>query len=136
MQQIPRSRLGVHIAEVAYSAVIIIWYVLPFLSSSLGGFNPRTLGDLLYGSNPDQAGALWTVTVMAYLIPLICLWKIASLFLPPRLSIVANPELPIPVGLNILSSGLVVALVILDLVNRAHNASYFSGFPPSPSSWR
>ena len=119
-----------HIAEVAYSAVIIIWYVLPFLSSTLGGFNPRTLGDLLYGSNPDQAGALWTVTVLAYLIPLICLWKIASLFLPPRLSIVANPELPIPVGFNILSSGLVVALVILDLVNRAHNASYFAGFPP------
>ena len=131
MQAIQRSRLGMHAAEVAYSVIIIAWYVLPFISSSLGGFDPRALGELLYGSNPAQAVALWSVTVMAYLIPLICLWKIASPFLPPRLAAVSNPELPVPILLNILASGLVVALVVLHLVSRAANAGYFAGFPPA-----
>jgi class 3 adenylate cyclase len=130
MQSIQRSKLGLHIAEVAYSALIIVWYVLPFLSSTLGGFNPRTLGELLYGSNPAQAVAFWAVTVMAYLIPLICLWKIASLFLSTRLKIVCDPELPLPILFNFLSSGLVVALVVLHLVTVAANAGYFSAFPP------
>jgi adenylate cyclase len=130
MQAIQRSKLGVLVAEVAYSAIIIAWYVLPFVSATLGGFNPRTLGEMLYGANPAAAGALWAVTGMAYLVPLICLWKIASLFLPPRLAVVADPEHPVPILLNIVSSGLVVALVVLDLVNRAANASYFAGFPP------
>ena len=130
MQTIPRSRLTMHVAEVVYSAIIIFWFVLPFLSSALGGFNPRMLGQRLFGSNPSDVGAQWAVTVLAYLIPLICLWKIAALFLPPRFAVVANPELPIPIALTILSSGLVVALVILDLTNRAASASYFAGFPP------
>ncbi len=130
MKQIPRPRIGLHAVEVAYSALIIVWYVLPFVSTALGGFNPRTLGEVLYGSDPARAGARVVVTVIGYLIPLICLWKVAAVFMPARLHVAVYPELTIPAALNILSSGLVVALVVLDLVSRAASASYFAGFPP------
>jgi class 3 adenylate cyclase len=130
MQSVQRSKPGFHIAEAAYSVIILLWYALPFIDPSLGGFDPRRLSDMLYGSPPTQVGLWIVVTGLVYLIPVLCLWKIASIFLARRLPVFACPEYPLPALFNIVSSGPVVALVILHLVNQATNASYFSGFPP------
>ena len=70
------------------------------------------------------------MSFLSYLLPVICLWKIASLFLSETLPIAADPERPLPIVLNIISSGIVVAFVILHLVRTAASASYFVAFSP------
>ena len=130
MKTLQRSKLGFHIAEAAYAVILILWYVLPFIDSALGSFDPQQLPNMLFGSPPKQLGVWVVVTVLIYIVPVLCLWKIASIFLARRLPIFAYPEYPLPTLFNIVSSGAVVALVILHLVNQAFNASYFSGFPP------
>ena len=42
----------------------------------------------------------------------------------------ADPERFLPILLNLVSSGIVVALVVMHLVNVAHSAKYFAAFPP------
>ncbi|MGA2975288.1 MAG: adenylate/guanylate cyclase domain-containing protein [Spirochaetia bacterium] len=130
MKTFQRSKLGFHIAEAAYAVILLLWYALPFIDSNLGGFDPRQLPGILFGSPPTQVGAWVLVTVLVYLVPVLCLWKIASIFLSEILPIVSDPEWLFPIIFNILSSGIVVALIILHLVNKASNASYFAAFPP------
>ncbi len=126
-----RPKLALHITEAAYSVIIILWYVLPFINGEIGSFDPRQLAATLYGSPPSQIGAWVLVTALSYLIPVICLWKIASFFLRKQLPFFADPERPLPIILNILSSGCVITLVIMHLVIRAANGSYFAAFPPA-----
>jgi adenylate cyclase len=127
----PRPKLALHITEAAYSVIIILWYVLPFIDKDIGSFDPRQLAGTLYGSPPSQIGAWILVTALSYLIPLICLWKIASIFLTRQIPFLADPERPLPILLNILSSGFAITLVIMHLVSRAASASYFAAFPPA-----
>lgn len=127
----PRPKLALHVTEAAYSVVVILWYVLPFISKEIGSFDPRLLAGTLYGSPPTQVGAWIIVTVLSYLIPLICLWKIAAFFLAEQVPFLADPEKPVPIFLNILSSGFAVTLVVMHLVSRAASASYFAAFPPA-----
>jgi class 3 adenylate cyclase len=130
MNPIPRSKLALHITEAAYSVIIIFWYVLPFISKELGSFDPRSLAGMLYGTPPTHVVAWVLVTVLAYLVPVICLWKIAAFFLTGSLPSVADPENPLPIVFNVVSSAVVVALVILHLVRLASSAGYFAAFPP------
>jgi adenylate cyclase len=126
-----RSKLGLHLVEAVYSVVVILWYILPFISAGLGGFDPRALPATLYGT-PSAAPVGWViVTVLTYLAPALCLWKIAAIFLDSPLPTLAAPDRQIPILFNIVASGIVVALVILHLVNRASSAGYFAGFPPA-----
>jgi adenylate cyclase len=127
----PRPKLALHITEAAYSVIIILWYVLPFIDKDIGSFDPRQLAGTLYGSPPSQIGAWILVTALSYLIPLICLWKIASIFLTRQIPFLADPERPLPILLNILSSGFAITLVIMHLVSRAASAGYFAAFPPA-----
>jgi class 3 adenylate cyclase len=130
MKTVARPRAGFHIIEAAYSILIILWYLLPFIRPELAGLAPRTLATTLYGIPPSQPGAFALVSFLSYLLPVICLWKIASLFLSKTLPIAADPERPLPIVLNIISSGIVVAFVILHLVRTAASASYFVAFSP------
>jgi class 3 adenylate cyclase len=118
-----------HIAEAVYALLVLAWYVLPFVSPSLGGFDPLKLAQILYGSPPSAPGAWLAVTVLVYLAPVISLWKIASFFLEKALPLLADPERPISIALNIVSSGVVAALVVLHLVSQARSGSYFAAFP-------
>ena len=127
----PRPKLAFHIIEAAYSVVILLWYVLPFISKEIGSFDPRLLAGTLYGSPPTQVGAWVLVTILSYLIPLICLWKIAAFFLTGQVPFLADPERLLPIIMNILSSGFAITLVVMHLVSRAASASYFAAFPPA-----
>ena len=128
MKVIPRAKAGFHVAEVVYSLLVILWYLLPYISPELGSFAPRTLANTLYGSPPSQPGAWAVVNVLSYLLPLICLWKIVSVFLAQLLPVVCDPERPLPILMNFVSSGIVVAFLIMHLVSVATNASYFAAF--------
>jgi class 3 adenylate cyclase len=130
MNVTPRPKLALHITEAAYAVIVILWYILPFISKEIGSFNPLQLAGTLYGSPPSQIGAWIFVTALSYLIPLICLLKIASFFLSAQIPFLADPERPLPILLNILSSGFVITLVIMHLVILAASGSYFAAFPP------
>jgi adenylate cyclase len=127
---IHRSKLGLHIAQIAYSLILIFWYVLPFFDKELGAFDPRLIAGELYGTPPAQAVASVIVTVLAYLVPVICLWKIASVFLVRALPSLADPERPLPILFNVVSSGIAVAFVLLDLVRKATSVQFFAAFAP------
>ncbi|MGO9310903.1 MAG: hypothetical protein ACLQDL_18005, partial [Spirochaetia bacterium] len=125
-----KPKLGFHAAEAVYALIVLVWYFLPLLSSTLGDFSPLKLATTLYGSPPDQAGAWLVVTILAYLVPVICVWKIASVLLEGLVPLLADPDRLVSILLNLVLSGIVVALVVLHLVNQAHSAKYFAALPP------
>jgi adenylate cyclase len=130
MKLMEKSKIGFHAAEAAYAVIVLLWYVLPFLSPGLGGFSPLKLADAVFGSPPVQTAWWLVVSILIYAVPVICVWKIAAFFLEKQLPVLADPDKFISIVLNLLSSGIVVALVVLHLVNQAHSAKYFSALPP------
>jgi class 3 adenylate cyclase len=126
-----RSKIGLHAAEVVYALIALLWYVLPFVSpENLGGFNPLNLADTLFGSPPTLPVAWLLVTILVYVVPVISAWKIASIFLEKQVSFLADPDRALPIILNLVSSGIVVAMIVLHLVYQAHSAKYFAALPP------
>jgi adenylate cyclase len=130
MQSTGRSKIGFHAAEAAYTVLVLLWYLLPLFSPGPGGLSPLKLADTLFGSPPTQGGAWVVVTILAYVAPLICLWKLAAFFLEKQLAVLADPDRFLPIAMNLISSGIVVALIVLHIVNQAHSARYFSALPP------
>ena len=129
MQSTERSKVGFHIAEVVYAVLILLWYVLPFLIPTIAGFSPLKLADALFGSPPAKAGAWTLVTVLAYVVPVICVWKLAALFLEKVLPVATDPDQFLSIALNLVSSGIVLALIVMHFVTLAHSARYFPAFP-------
>jgi adenylate cyclase len=130
MKKGEQSPLQLHIAEAAFSVLVVLWYALPYLIPGSGAFRPLELASILYGSPPSAPAAAVIITVLAWLVPLICLWKIASYFLAKTLPAAADPRWLMPIVLNLASSGIVVALVVLHIVNQGARAHYFASFPP------
>jgi adenylate cyclase len=130
MKKGEQSPLQLHIAEAAFSVLVVAWYVLPYLMTGSGAFRPLQLAGILYGSPPSAPLAAAIVTVLAWVVPLVCLWKVASFFLAKALPAAADPRWLIPILLNLASSGIVVALVVLHIVNQGTTPHYFASFPP------
>ncbi len=130
MELTEKPRLGFHVAEAVYAVIVLLWYILPVVSSSLGELSPLKLADTLYGSPATQPGAWLLVTILVYVVPVIALWKIASLFTERLVPFLANPDRFLPILFNLLLSGIVVMLIVLHVVNQAHSAKYFAALPP------
>ncbi len=130
MESRGRMNLEFHISEVVFSIIVLLWYILPLLSPTLGSFDPLRLATTLYGSPPSLPGAWVLVSVLAWAAPVICIWKIAAFFLDQQVPMLADPERFFAIAFNLLSSGIVVALVVLHVVNEAHSARYFAALPP------
>ncbi|HVO38613.1 MAG TPA: adenylate/guanylate cyclase domain-containing protein [Spirochaetia bacterium] len=126
-----KSKLGYHAAEIAYSLIIILWYVLPFLSPVFGSFSPLKLAGTLYGTPPGQPVAWLLVSIMAWILPVICLWKIASFFLAERLPAFADPTAFLPILGNIISSGLAIAMIVIHFIRFGGSSHYFEAASPS-----
>ncbi|HTO21041.1 MAG TPA: adenylate/guanylate cyclase domain-containing protein [Spirochaetia bacterium] len=129
MKESRESGLQYHLAEVIYSVIVLLWYILPLLIPRPGWFDPLTLASTLYGSPPTAPGSWVLVSVLAWAVPVICIWKIASFFLHRTVPVLADPAQFLPILLNLVASGIVVALVVLHMLNQAHNARYFSSLP-------
>ena len=107
-----RSRLAYQATEIAYSVIVIAWYVLPYLLPSVGGYNPLLLANILYGSPPRQPGPWLAITAITWIIPVLCVWKIAAVFLRQRFQFITDPRTSLAILVNVVSSGLVIALLI------------------------
>jgi hypothetical protein len=130
LKLIEKPKLGLHLAESAYALLVLVWYLLPFFDPSLEEFSPFKLADALYGSSLSHAGDWLLVTILIYVVPVISVWKIASVFLDSQISHLTDPDRLVPIFFNLLSSGIVVALIVLHLVNQAHSFRYFAALPP------
>jgi hypothetical protein len=71
MKKGEQSPLQLHIAEAAFSVLVVLWYVLPYLTPGSDSFRPLQLAGILYGSSPSAPLAGVVVTVLAWLVPLI-----------------------------------------------------------------
>jgi class 3 adenylate cyclase len=129
MKLMEKPKMAFHAAEALYALLVLVWYALPLLSPSLGRFNPLKLADVLYGSPPTQLGAWLLVTVLVYVVPVISIWKLASLFLEDLVPFLSDPDRVTSIIFNLVSSGIVVALIVLHLVNQAHSPKYFETLP-------
>ena len=125
-----RTALLLHIGEGLIAAILLAWYILPFVDRTLGAFSPLELPISLAGYPPRELGFFIVVACLAGIVPLICLWKIASLFLGRRIPAAADPIRILPVALNIVCSSAVIAVVILHVIAFASNARFFGAFPP------
>jgi adenylate cyclase len=130
MKKEQQSTLPLHAAEVAFSVLVVLWYVLPLLVPAGQWFRPFDLARTLYGAPAARPGAAAIVTLMVWVVPVICLWKIAAFFLEKTLPLLAHPTWLVPVLLNLVSSGFIVALVCVDMIRLASSAAFFSSFPP------
>jgi adenylate cyclase len=125
-----RTLLFLHIGEALYAAILLAWYILPFVDRGLGAFSPAELPMSLAGSLPREMVPFILVACLAGLVPLICLWKILSLFLGRRLPAVAAPTRIFPILLDIVVSTAAIAIVLLHVIAFASNTRYFGAFPP------
>jgi len=129
-----KSRLGYHAAEIGFSIVLIAWYLLPYFDQILGTPNPLQLAEFLYGSPPRQPIAWLIVEIISWIVPLICLWKIAAFFLRERLPALADPTAPIPILANVVSSAIVIAMVVVLIIAFGRSSRYFEAFSPTTYS--
>jgi adenylate cyclase len=130
MTRTEKSVAALHVAEAAYSLLILAWYIFTLLVPTEGLFSVLLMPFHLYGGPPARLGALVLTSVMVYLVPLVCLFKIASTFLDARLPALANPTRPLPILLNVLSSAFVAGLIVTQIIVVARNSHYFLAFSP------
>ena len=119
-----------HTTEVAYSVMVLAWYVVTLFMPSDGLFSVLLLPFQLYGGPPVHLGALILTSVMAYLVAAVCVFKIAAIFLDRSIPALAVPTRIVPVLLNILSSAFVAGLIVTHIVAFARNSHYFQAFSP------
>jgi len=129
MKERQDSSIQFHIAEVLYSVIVLLWYILPLAAPAVGRFDPLTLSSALYGMPSSHPGAAVLVSILAWAVPVICIWKIASFFLHRTVPFLADPGQFLPILLNLLTSGIVVALLVLHMLSVAHTPKYFSTLP-------
>ena len=118
-----------HAAEVSYSILLLAWFFTPFFSGARGGLVPPLLPlsflDIAHG---EILGFL-AATCVAYPIPLVCVFKLAAVFLEKRAPSVADPTRIAPIVLNVLCSGLAIAVLMIQLISFAPGSSWFRTVP-------
>lgn len=125
----PRRVILLHAGEIAYSLLLLTWFFAPLFAHARGGLVPPLLPlSFLDIENGEILGFL-IVTCIAYPVPLLCAVKIAAVFLEGRAPSVADPTRIVPIFLNLLCSGLAIAVLMIQLVAFASGPSYFGSVP-------
>lgn len=118
-----------HAVEVIFSILLLAWFFAPFFSGARGGLVPPLLPLSFLGAAHGEILWFLVVTCVAYPIPLICIVKLAAVFLRRQAPFVADPTRIVPIVLNALCSGLAVAVLMIQLVVFASGAAWFRTVP-------
>lgn len=119
------TRIALHGAEVLYSLALLAWLALPHFLE-LPGLDPLVRFPFPPPSLLDPAAAV------LYLLPVLCLYKIAASFLGSAVPGLADPRRTFPVLISLASSALAIAALLLVVVPAARSWSYFRGLSPVP----
>jgi len=119
-----RSRL-IRLADLLFGVVAIAWLFLPLVITGTTVFSPTRL--TIPGM---EGGALITVLrILAWLVPLIGIWKIAGFFLTGAFPAFFDPEKPVQVLLTIASTAVMFGLQIVHAMAFATGVGYFAEQP-------
>ena len=130
----PRTRRGLllHVAEVAYSLLVLAWFFVPLFGAAPDALVPPLLPTVFLGPGGADILRFLVLTCIVYPIPVLCLLKIAAAFLEHRVPLLADPTRVLPIVLNILATTLVAATQLVHVVSTAagpsslHSASWLS----------
>ena len=125
MDRTHESAVVFHVVEVAYSALILVWYILPLVAPAEGLFSVPLIPFQLYAGPPARLGGLILTGIVTYLVPILCLFKIATAFLERHIPAVSSPTHTVPVVLSIMNSSFVAGLIISHMIAFARNGHYF-----------
>ena len=125
----PRRGVILHAGEVAYSLLLLAWFLAPLFAYSRGGLLPLLLPLSFLDVGRGQILGFLIVTCIAYPIPLLCAAKMAAMFLEGRAPSLADPTRIVPIVLNVLCSGLAIAVLMIQLVAFASGPGYFGSVP-------
>lgn len=130
MEEKNRTVMLLRIAEALYAVVVLAWVILPFFDRTLGAYSLLELPVSLAGAPPREFFPFIPLAVLVGVVPLIAVWKLASVFLARRLPVAADPTRILPAILDFIVSGAVIAAVLLHVIAFASNFRYFGAFPP------
>jgi hypothetical protein len=116
-----------HFGELAYSILVLAGFIIPLFAHTRAraenapSFLPLLFLDAQYG----KLFAFLIVTSIAYPILLLCVFKIFAVFLGRHSPSFADPTRPLPIVLNVITSALAVATLMIQLIAFASGPSYF-----------
>jgi adenylate cyclase len=133
LAQSARRRLRVtvvlHAAEAAYSLLLLAWFFAPLFAHARDVIAAPLLPLSFLDVDHGKIIGFLVVTCIAYLIPLLCIAKVAAVFLEQRVPSLADPTRVVPIVLNALASALVVAVLLIQLVAFASGPAWFRSQP-------
>ncbi len=130
MDENRRTRILLQAIEGLYALVLLAWCALPFVDRLLGSFSLLELPGQLAGQPPRDPVSFVLLCILAGIVPLAALWKLASLVLARRLAPACDPTRIMPAVLGFVASAAVIAAVLIHVVTHASSALYFGAFPP------
>ncbi len=118
-----------HAAEVSYSLLLLLWFFAPFFTGIRGAMVPLLLPLSFLDVPHGEILGFLIITFIAYPIPLFCAAKIAAAFLKLRVPSLADPTRIVPIVLNVLCSGLTLAVLMIQLVAFASGPTWLRSLP-------
>jgi adenylate cyclase len=125
-----RAALRLHALEAAYAILLLVWFFLPLVIKDAKLLSVPSLPFAIYGGPPPRIGGLIALSAACYLVPLISLWKLASIFLSDRLPAFADPRRPASIGLGIASSTLATVVFAAHVFSFARGPAFFRSCSP------
>lgn len=112
----------IRIMELSYAVLLLAWFFLPFALGKPGALVPGRLGSQL-GLTGLGGGLL---TALAWLVPLVALWRIAFFFVEKLMPPILARKSPLSLLLGFLASGIVLGSHVLHVLAFASKAAYFA----------
>ncbi|MGO9309643.1 MAG: adenylate/guanylate cyclase domain-containing protein [Spirochaetia bacterium] len=120
-----RTSHVLHLGELAYSILLLAWFFVPLFEHARGGLAPPLLPLSFLTADRGGLFKFLLVTCITYPIPLLCVFKILAVFFERRTPSLADPTRLVPIVFNVITSGLAVATLTIQLVTFASGPAYF-----------
>ncbi|MBN1409353.1 MAG: hypothetical protein JW969_00815 [Spirochaetales bacterium] len=120
-----RREIAFHVIEILFSAIILAWFFLPLIIKDLFIVHPLNIYSTTFGLISKDSLIISILSYVVYLIPLICVLKIAAPFLKKLVPIVFSMESFIGLGLNFLNSLLIIGTILYFILQDANKLDYF-----------
>lgn len=124
-----RTDLELHLVEAAYALLVLAWFLVPLFTRAPGALVPPLLPVAFMDSGSVAIIPFLLVACVVSPIPLLATFKICAPFIASRIPSITNPKRVVPIVLDILLSGLVLATLAIHLLATAAGPGYFSRQP-------
>ncbi len=116
-----RTRIVLHVVETLYALAAAAWVAIPLARAAGIGAG--------IGPSLDPAAAPLLTYALAGAAALVAAWKLASIPLGRPIPAACDPTRPLPIGLNIVLSSGVIALLVVPMLREAASGRWFAALP-------